>query len=69
MANTRCYVLDEHMHPAPVGVMGELYIGGSGVARGYLNSSAQTRERFLHDDSNGSSGGRWCDPLSSVRCL
>ena len=47
--HTSMYVLDEALRPAPVGVIGEVCVGGSGVARGYLNQPAQTAEKFVPD--------------------
>ncbi|WP_022970981.1 non-ribosomal peptide synthetase, partial [Xanthomonas maliensis] len=49
IANLRIYILDAHGAPVPIGVVGELYIGGVGVGRGYLNRDALTAERFLPD--------------------
>lgn len=49
LANTYAYILDAAMNPAPMGVPGELYIGGAGVARGYLNAPELTARGFLDD--------------------
>ncbi|MCL2714513.1 MAG: amino acid adenylation domain-containing protein [Alphaproteobacteria bacterium] len=58
IANTTVYVLDSRCNPVPAGVCGELYIGGAGVANGYLNQPDLTAERFIADPFARQGGAR-----------
>ncbi|WP_214086504.1 non-ribosomal peptide synthetase [Photorhabdus heterorhabditis] len=58
VANTFIYLLDDQQQPVPLGAIGEMYIGGAGVTRGYLNRTELTAERFLADPFNSQPGCR-----------
>jgi acyl-coenzyme A synthetase/AMP-(fatty) acid ligase len=58
IANTQIYVLDSAMRVVPIGVQGEVYIGGAGVTAGYLNRDTLTNERFVPSPFDGASGER-----------
>jgi amino acid adenylation domain-containing protein len=77
IANTQIYILDRNLQPSPIGVPGEIYIGGVGVTRGYLNRSELTAERFIENPFTTDDAarmyrtgdlGRWL-PDGRIECL
>ena len=58
LINTRAYILDRDRNPSPIGVVGELHLGGVNLARGYLRRPALTAERFIPDAVTGQPGAR-----------
>ena len=69
IANTRIYVLDKSLQPLPIGVPGEMLIGGAGVVRGYLNRPELTAKRFIKDPFSDRPGDRLYKTGDLVRYL
>jgi amino acid adenylation domain-containing protein/non-ribosomal peptide synthase protein (TIGR01720 family) len=69
LSNNTAYVLNERLRPVPIGVTGELYVGGEGVARGYLNRPELTAERFVPDPLSKEPGRRFYSTGDRARYL
>jgi amino acid adenylation domain-containing protein len=69
IANTQVYILDRHLQPVPIGVPGELHIGGASLARGYLNRPDLTAEKFISNPFNDRTGTRLYKTGDLVRYL
>jgi amino acid adenylation domain-containing protein len=69
IANTKIYILDPYLQPTPIGVPGELHIGGDGLSRGYLNRPKMTAERFIPNPFSGKLGARLYKTGDLVRYL
>src|SRR5205807_6127624 len=69
IANTQVYILDRHLNPVPIGVPGELYIGGDGLARDYFHRPDLAAEKFLPHPFSEAPGGRLYKTGDLVRYL
>src|SRR5438046_2943325 len=77
IGNTQVYILDRHLNAVPIGVSGELHIGGDGLARGYLNRPELTSEKFIPNPFSNEPASRIYKtgdlarylPNGSVECL
>jgi amino acid adenylation domain-containing protein/non-ribosomal peptide synthase protein (TIGR01720 family) len=58
ISNTQIYILDQALQPVPIGVVGEIHIGGQGLAHGYLNAPSMTAKKFIPDPFSGKPGTR-----------
>jgi acyl carrier protein len=69
IANTKIYILDSHLNPVPIGVVGELYISGDGLARGYLKQPELTTEKFIIHSLDGEAAKRFYKTGDRARYL